>query len=74
MSHRPLTWLTWLTVAAAIASALWLAWGGASPSRYGVASLVLGRPVSPADAARADDERRQRALPVTSSRSGASWQ
>jgi hypothetical protein len=70
MSRRTLTWLTWLTVAAAIAGALWLAWRGASPSRYGVAPLVLGRPVPPADAVRADDERPHRALPGTSRHSG----
>lgn len=62
MSHRILTWLTWLTVATAVASALWLAWRGASPSRYGFAPLVLGRPVPPADAARADGERPRRTL------------
>lgn len=74
MSRRTLTWLTWLTVAAAVASALWLAWRGASPSRYGLAPLVLGRPVPPADAARIDDERPRRAPPGTARPSASSRQ
>ncbi len=50
MSHRTLTLLTWLTVVAAVVSALWLASSGAA-KRYGKAPLVLGRPAPPADAA-----------------------
>lgn len=74
MSRRTLTWLSWLTVAAAVASALWLAWRGASPSRYGLAPLVLGRPVPPADAVRVDDERPRRALPGAARPSASSRQ
>ncbi|WP_119353026.1 hypothetical protein [Azohydromonas sediminis] len=48
MRRRTLTALTWLTVAAAVASALWLALGGAGATRDGPAPLVLGRPVPPA--------------------------
>ncbi|MCI1191654.1 hypothetical protein MOJ79_07355 [Calidifontimicrobium sp. SYSU G02091] len=48
MGRRALTTLTWLTVAAAVASALWLALGGAAATRDGLVPLVLGRPVPPA--------------------------
>jgi hypothetical protein len=69
MSRRTLILLTWLTVAAAIASAMWLAWRGGSPSRYGFAPLVLGRPAPPADALHVDDQRPRRAVPGTPRRS-----
>lgn len=49
MGRRTLTLLTWLTLAAAVASALWLAWRGAPAMRFGFAPLVLGRPAPPAD-------------------------
>ena len=48
MDRRTVTVLTWITAACAIASALWLALGGAGAKRYGLVPLVLGRPVPPA--------------------------
>ncbi|HMM87299.1 MAG: hypothetical protein ACLGIT_14395 [Gammaproteobacteria bacterium] len=51
MDRRTLAVLTWLTVVAAVVSALWLALG-AGAKRFGVAPLVLGRPMPPAEDAK----------------------
>jgi len=45
MDRRTLMLLTWITAAAAVASALWLALGGTGAKRFGLVPLVLGRPV-----------------------------
>ena len=48
MDRRTFALLTWLTVVAAVLSALWLALG-AGAKRFGVAPLALGRPMPPAE-------------------------
>lgn len=68
MSRRTLAILTWLTVLAAVLSALWLAWRGSASPRFGFAPLVLGRPTPPAETAPARDPRRQ---PTHPGRSGS---